>query len=352
MAMIENGVVAENNGNDASSISNILNQNASNAASSPPTANTNSNDIYTGLNSKLDSLILNNQTHHSLHINNSLMSFDDYHQTNKSFMQPANHKDSFLHMESSNLLDLNLFSRLSCLMNNENNQLNEQQNNNSTILNSYSSVSFCSYCLRPSEANLTTLECNTHRICSECFTFSLSSSSRKNSDGNLKSKKNSTSNEDPASPASSSSSTKATLTPTQTASTPPSSSASGTVVNNSSNISSSSSNTTNVSETSGSIESSSVSSTDDNNLDERFGNSIALKCKLCTVVESAPKNNEALNFNHDLIQQQSQSQQQGNTFYDTMFDLFPQYHSNSVIDVLKHLSLDQDEYNLAPSRLG
>ena len=284
------------------------------------------------------------------------MSFDDYHQTNKSFMQPANHKDSFLHMESSNLLDLNLFSRLSCLMNNES-QLNEQPNNNnnnnnsSTILNSYSSVSFCSYCLRPSEANLTTLECNTHRICSECFTFSLSSSSRKNSDGNLKSKKNSTSNEDPASPASSSSSTKATLTPTQTASTPPSSSASGTVVNNSSNISSSSSNTTNVSETSGSIESSSVSSTDDNNLDERFGNSIALKCKLCTVVESAPKS-ESLHFNHDLVQQQSQNLQQGSTFYDTMFDLFPQYHSNSVIDVLKHLSLDQDEYNLAPSRLG
>lgn len=108
-----------------------------------------------------------------------------------------------------------------------------------------SPVQCCSYCSRPSsDSSLTTLDCGLHRVCSHCYSMSLNNSgqsiinSRKNSDTD--------------------SCTSAKINKHLMST---------------------------ISEASASIESSSsVSSTDENNLDERFKKSNALKCKLCSLM--------------------------------------------------------------------
>lgn len=212
---------------------------------------------------------------------------------------------------NSNLLDLSLFNRLAL-----------EANQSSTFAEFNQLVEpVCSYCSqRSSDTKLVSLDCNMHKICGLCYNLnSSSSSSRKNSEPGSKLK-----------------------------------------VDFSTNLANS--------ETSGSIESSSVSSSDEN-FELRFEQLIGIKCKLCSIVEhdlnmnklfsssvsSSPSNscqfNRMLSTKSNTITDESLfdenlanlASNQGQN--DQIFDLFS--HSNSVIDVLKHLSMDQDDFNFS-----
>lgn len=173
----------------------------------------------------------------------------------------------------------------------------------------------CSYCSR-TDTKLLGLDCSMHKICSQCYCLSSSSSSRKNSEPGFKLKIDFTTN------------------------------------------------TTN-SETSGSVESSSVSSSDDN-LDLRFEQLVGIKCKLCSMIDHDLKMNKL--FSSSMSSSSANSAQlsrmlssKSNTITDEcifdenlanltvnqsndqIFDLFP--NSSSVFDVLKHLSMDQDDFS-------
>lgn len=114
----------------------------------------------------------------------------------------------------------------------------------------------CSYCSSDS-TSLTTLDCGLHRICAQCYALSLNSSNLTSSQSNqsmINSRKNSDTD----------SCTSAKL--------------SGGVGCNKHLMNT-------IGEASASIESSSsVSSTDESNLDERFKKSNALKCKVCSLL--------------------------------------------------------------------
>ncbi len=127
---------------------------------------------------------------------------------------------------------------------------------------------------------------------------------------------------------------------------------------NSSSISSHSSNVANSSETSTSIASSSVSSNDENNLEERFTNSLALKCKLCTsnnlasvqfIIDNNNNNKNSLfyqNFNKSNAENMNNSAVSSYQNNENNYNILNQLQSSSVVDVLKHLSLDQDDFNM------
>jgi hypothetical protein len=404
MAMIDNDLIAENNNTNANSNNNTLTtgstvpNNINNSNNNNINNDNNNNNINLNANISntsnlknikssdqsdevdvLDSIILSptiqSQSNASINTPNLYSSFDEFNLAGKLNNQCLI-KDPFLISESShnnlnhtnnNLIDLNLFTRLTNLMDSNTNNCNTSANNNNnssssgfndlisenmgfnniqdTNKNTNSSLNFCSYCSRPTEYNLTTLECNIHRICHECLTFSVASSmsSRKNSDsskldqstgGNNNTHNNSQDLMSKSKNATNNMTTKSsTCTKTN---------------GNTNKISCSISNTTNVSESSGSIDSLSASSSDENHLDERFANSTALKCKLCSLTE---KNNEinrmllvssplssspnGTTLNSSGTQRQNQQNHLTNnlnnlSFYDTMFDLFPHYSGSAA----------------------
>jgi tripartite motif-containing protein 71 len=346
--MIENDVTVEKSsttnsntntttGNDAENPTNNNNNTIKNDALNAAQLNTNSN-LFATLDD-LNALKSNNlnQTFQE-HIDKNLNRFNN---NNSNNINSYNNNSDIL-LSEFNLSNVFSNSNQMNLLNFTNNQF--FMNDSSFTKFNYFSMSVCSYCSQAIEQKLLALDCNLHHICVECFNTSKKSSSRKNSDSGLKTNGNKID------------------------------------LNFDSNsigshrhhqlIKTSGSNTTNISESSsgGSIESSSVSSTDDLHLDERFINLIALKCKLCTVSDlngasdrkliSSPlscspninnvsnilnntnmNNNSSLRyFNQELLNEKNAH------LTDGMFDLFPNT-TNSVIDVLKHLSLDQDEMN-------
>lgn len=120
------------------------------------------------------------------------------------------------------------------------NLFNRLMDTNNLLLTDFSNTTkenffYCSYCSLATDTTLITLECSLHKICNQCFTFSSASSSRKNSDTGCK-----------------------LIKPI---------------------------------EASNSLESSSVSSSDENHLEDRFSRSTSLKCKLCVIetLSTSPK---------------------------------------------------------------
>ena len=370
MAMIDNDVLSENNTNTNTSTAttattntntnNTINNNNNISNSSDQQINKQQppNSATSPSLSDIDVLgsILPASGHHNLFSNfASDVEFNNNHNHHHlSAKLNPNNTFGLNDHNNNNLIDFNLFTRLTNLMDNTNSLnngfndlLNETMNNS---LNNNNIKNTCSYCSRSTEFNLTTLECNLHRICHECFTYSVANSlsSRKNSDSSK-------------------------LQPDHQQQQEKSTKVKNSQNGSNNKISCSISNTTNVSESSGSIDSLSASSSDENHLDERFANSTALKCKICSMREknnelnnrllmvssplaSSPNQNTLLSnngINANAIQGFSSSasnltggfynnNNNNNNDHSSMFDLFPHY---PVIDVLKHLSLDQDDHH-------
>lgn len=242
--------------------------------------------------------------------------------------------------------------------------------------NNKSTISSCVYCSRTDSllSGLITLDCGIHKTCRDCLNKAngSASTSRKNSS-------DSTINTPGG----------AGLLGEQNGKSSPLSDKNAEQSSHHHNTTSSSSPTsinhsrknTNSENSGASMESSSVSSLDDtiNNLEERFGHSSTLKCKICSPIvnnghlsggvanNKSSSNNTTTNlggfdllsnnnnsllsnlFNRNLMfyQQQNENNSDLSNNYSELFagNTGSNRDSSAVIDVLKHLSLDQDDFS-------
>jgi tripartite motif-containing protein 71 len=298
-----------------------------------------------------------------------------------------NNVNSMIHHRRSSIIGSNLINGHYYQ---QQQQQQQQHHHDHTLSSASSSTSShhqndCSYCLNPVdlESNLTTLDCGIHQVCLKCFTQTISHSlSSTSTSASTKANHNNNKNDTPPndqvkvevnndkSPSVMCNINKKMIKTQSTA------------ICKDKSINSSDSSTNNTSSDSSAESSSLSSSSDDNNntgihsLEDRFkaihnnnNNSSSIKCKICSLA----KNNNELLPSANLINSAAASPPNKDLFFNEndiictfdeiinnnnnnnhhhfhqhspFNDLLANYHSNpAVLDVLKHLNLEQDEFN-------